>query len=61
MRYLLFVNTYFNSHYNSFVVKETQVIVCVPCNNLAFHRPLTVHRSFMSSDKNVYISIPNTY
>ncbi len=52
---------YFDSHYNSFVVRSTGIFKFVSRNSLAYYHPLNVHHSHVVSSKNLYVSVPIMY
>lgn len=56
-----YATVYFDPHYTSFAVRRTGNFLYVSCNNLAYHHPLNVRKSFESSNRNLYITIRSTY
>lgn len=52
---------YFCSHYNAFVIKSRVTTAIVPIHSLPDHYILRAHRSFDTSDVNLYISVQYLY
>lgn len=51
----------FYSHYNAFMIKFRGVVSAVNVHSLVDHRPLHARSSFVSSDMNLYITLPYFY
>lgn len=52
---------YFCLHYNAFVIKSRVTTAIVPTHSLPDHYILRAHRSFDTSDVNLYISVQYLY
>ena len=58
---MVFESEGFFSHYNSYQTKPTSSMISLPLDDLSFVQPVYSKKTFLSSDKNLYIVLPFSF
>lgn len=57
----VFSSEFFDTHFHSYAIKSTSAHVAMPMDVLPHHRPLYAKHTFVSTDKQLYITLPLYY